>query len=242
MAAQTSSDMMLLLHGPCPSMIIPMRPFIRSILSSALIHRLLYAVIRIYSRTFQLNVVNETCWQELVGNGTPVLLCAWHQQFFGAIRYFKNYARYRPALMISQSRDGAIIAAVAQQSGWRAVRGSSSRGGKAALRTMINHLKSSGLAAHIVDGPTGPMGLVKAGAIHLAHGAGASIVPFWVACERAWFFNSWDRFMLPVPFSRVTLRFGDPIRLNPTDDPATFENQRRQLEAIMAPFLVSATP
>jgi len=167
------------------------------------------------------------------------LLCAWHQQFFSAIRPFKRYAKYHPALMISRSRDGAIVAAVARQTGWKTVRGSSSRGGKPALRSMIRHLERSNLAAHILDGPTGPIGVVKAGAIRLAHAAQATIVPVSVSARWALYFNSWDRFMLPLPFSRVTLRFGDPIRFASTNDPEAFEQQRVRLESMMEPCLIT---
>jgi lysophospholipid acyltransferase (LPLAT)-like uncharacterized protein len=216
-----------------------MSPFVQSILATPNFHRFLYHFIRIYSATFRLSIENEARWQQLINKGTPVLLCAWHQQFFSAIRHFKSYAKYRPALMISRSRDGAIVAAVARQTGWEAVRGSSSRGGKPALRSMIRHLECSRLAAHILDGPTGPMGVVKAGAIRLAHAAQATIVPFSVSANRALYFNSWDRFMLPLPFSRVTLRFGDPVRFEATNDPEAFEQQRVRLEAMMAPYLLN---
>jgi lysophospholipid acyltransferase (LPLAT)-like uncharacterized protein len=216
-----------------------MRNQIHHILASPIFHRVLYLFIRFYSRTFRLRVVNEARWQKTLADGSPVLLCAWHQQFFGAIRHFKNYAPYRPQLMISQSRDGSIIAAVAHQSGWQTARGSSSRGGKTALRAMITHLKASNLGAHILDGPTGPMGVVKAGAIRLAHASRAAIVPVSISAKRAFYFNSWDRFMLPAPFSRVVLTFGDPVRFEPTDDPEAFEAQRLRLEAIMAPLLIT---
>jgi lysophospholipid acyltransferase (LPLAT)-like uncharacterized protein len=216
-----------------------MSPFAKAILVSPRFHRFLYHFVRIYSGTFRLNIENETRWQLMIDEGTPVLLCAWHQQFFAAIHHFKSYARYRPALMISQSRDGAIVAAVARHTGWKAVRGSSSRGGKSALRSMIRHLERSKLAAHILDGPTGPMGVVKAGVVRLAHAARATIVPVSVSANRAHYFSSWDRFMLPLPFSRVTLRFGDPVRFFPTNDPKVFEKQRVWLETTMAPFLLT---
>ena len=215
-----------------------MKRLTRLILSNSIFHRFLYYFIRIYSRTFQLRIENEARWQRLIKAGTPVLLYAWHQQFFAAIHPFKRYTKYRPALMISQSRDGAIIAAVARQTGWVTVRGSSSRGSKAALRSMIRHLKSAKLAGHVLDGPTGPMGVVKAGAIRLAHSAHATIVPFSVSAARAVYFNSWDRFMLPLPFSRVTLRFDAPVQFSPTDDPEIFEQQRARLEGMMAANLV----
>jgi lysophospholipid acyltransferase (LPLAT)-like uncharacterized protein len=216
-----------------------MGPFIQSILAAPNFHRFLYHFIRIYSGSFRFEIQNETRWRQLIEMGTPVLLCTWHQQFFAAISPFKRYAKYRPALMISRSRDGAIIAAVARRTGWKTVRGSSSRGGKSALRSMIRHLEESKLAAHILDGPTGPIGVVKAGAIRLAHAAQATIVPFSVSANRAHYFSSWDRFMLPMPFSRVILRFGDPLRFSPTRDPVAFEEQRARLETTLAPFLIA---
>ncbi len=212
-----------------------MHHLVQEFLAAPGFSRFLYYFIRVYSRTFRMEIENESRWQQLIDEGTPVLLCAWHQQFFSAIRHFKNYSKYRPALMISQSRDGAIIAAVARLTGWETERGSSSRGGKSALRSMIRHLKSSRLAGHILDGPKGPMGVVKAGAVRLTHASRAAIVPFSVSASWALYFNSWDRFMLPMPFSRVTLKFEDPVRFEPTKDPEAFERQRVRLEAMLAP-------
>lgn len=198
------------------------------------VQSLLYHLIRAYSRTFRLRVRNEYAWLNyyLKNNGT-VLLCTYHQQFFSAIHYFKKYQVYRPAIMISKSRDGEIIASVAKQIGWYPVRGSSSKGGGEALKLMIEHLKKYRLAGHIVDGPRGPAGKVKAGIIRLAHTANAVIVPFYVAADRAWYFNSWDRFLLPKPFANVVLQFGDIIKFNAVEDQHEFERQRQSLENIM---------
>lgn len=170
-------------------------------------------------------------------SGGRVLLCTWHQHFFAAIRHFQNYRDFKPALMISRSSDGEIIAGVAEKSGWHTVRGSSSRGGKEALRKMIAHLSRTRLAGHIVDGPKGPAGIVKAGVIRLAHAADAAIIPFYVSADRAWYFNSWDSFFLPKPFARVTISFGEMIKFNPVEDTNTFESQRLGLEKIMLPEL-----
>ena len=103
-----------------------------------------YHLIRAYSWTFRLHIENEKPWQEYLQNGGRVLLCCWHQIFFSAIRHFKTYASYHPALMISQSKDGDIVAGIAEKSGWHAVRGSSSRDGGRALKEMIAHLRLSG--------------------------------------------------------------------------------------------------
>ncbi|MDY6790302.1 MAG: lysophospholipid acyltransferase family protein [Thermodesulfobacteriota bacterium] len=194
---------------------------------------LLYRLIRIYSWTFKLKIVNEKDWIEYLENGGKVLICTWHQQFFSAIRYFKKYQKYHPSLMISRSKDGEIIAGVAQRTGWYPVRGSSSKGGSEALHDMISRLKKFGLAAHIVDGPRGPAGKVKPGAIRLAHGTGAVVVPFYASANRAWYLNSWDKFFLPKPFAKVTLCFGEMLKFDPSENSDNFEKQRLHLEKIM---------
>jgi lysophospholipid acyltransferase (LPLAT)-like uncharacterized protein len=197
----------------------------------------LYHISRIYSATFRLVVENEKEWVDYLRKGNPVLLCTWHQQFFAAIRHFQAYRQFKPSIMISQSRDGQIVAGVAQHSGWTTVRGSSSKGGRQALKEMITHLRRSKLAGHIVDGPRGPSGVVKSGVIRLAHAADAAIVPFTITAEKAWYFNSWDRFLLPKPFSKVSLRFGQMIRFERVKEKEQIERQRRQLEDIMRPAL-----
>jgi lysophospholipid acyltransferase (LPLAT)-like uncharacterized protein len=193
-----------------------------------------YHLIRAYSLTFRLKVENELSWlQHFSKNDGTVLLCAYHQQFFSAIRYFKKYRFYSPGIMISKSRDGGLISSVAERTGWYPVRGSSSKGGAEGLKLMIKHLIKHRLAAHIVDGPRGPAGKVKAGAIRLAQAANAVIVPFYIHADRAWYFNSWDRFLLPKPFSKVVLKFGDMIKFSAVEGRDEFELQRKALENTM---------
>lgn len=197
---------------------------------------LAYYIIRIYSATFRFRVVNEARWKSLLlDQKKTILLCTWHQQFFAAIRYFKGYAPLNPGLMISRSRDGDLISGVANRTGWHTPRGSSSRGGREAMSAMIAHLQRYGFGAHILDGPRGPMGIVKPGIIRMAQETDAVVVPFYTRSENAWFFNSWDRFMLPRPFSRVTIEFGEPMEMD--QDPDAFEFLRRDLERNMTPGL-----
>ncbi len=197
----------------------------------------LYWFIRAYSATFRYTIENENAWMSYLNQGGRVLLCTWHQQFFAAIRPFQNYRDYNPSLMISKSTDGTIIAGVAKRSGWNPVLGSSSKGGAEALKDMIAGLKKSRLAGHVVDGPRGPAGRIKAGIIRLAHAADAVIVPFYTSADRAWYFNSWDNFLLPKPFSRVTLTYGEMIRFDRPVGQDDFESQRRRLEEVMTPGL-----
>ncbi len=201
---------------------------INRILSSRFAQWLIYKFIRLYSLCYRLEVQNEEIWlNDYLNSGERILLCIHHQQFLPAIRYFQKYKQYKPGLMISQSRDGELISAVANMSGWTTVRGSSSRGGTEALRGMINHLTEHRLAAHIVDGPRGPFGVVKPGAIRLAQAAESVIVPFYCGADRAWYARSWDRFLIPKPFSKVILRFGEKVEINQTQ---SFEEQKMMLQ------------
>jgi len=210
-------------------------PFLTSDITLTLIYR----CIRGYSSTFRLNVVNEDRWMKHVRDGGTVLLCCWHQQFFSAIRHFQNYRPYRPPLMISRSTDGEVIAGVASRTGWDPVRGSSSKGGRDALHEMIDRLKERRVAAHIVDGPRGPIGIIKPGAIRMAQESNAVIIPFYSSADRAWYFNSWDRFMIPKPFSRVTISFGDIFPVHQTRTEEEFEQLRLDLEKTMLSGLIT---
>jgi hypothetical protein len=211
-----------------------------ALLRTRLFCTIVYQAIRLYSASWRLSVEGEQPWLERLHGGGRVLLCTWHQQFAPAIRHFGNYRRFRPALMISRSKDGDIVANMAACNGWLAVRGSSSRGGGDALRRMVSHLRQHGLAGHILDGPRGPSGRVKPGVILLAQAAEAAIVPFFTSADRAWHLRSWDRFCIPKPFARVRIEFCAPLMLPPTKDPTVLETQRLQLERLMLPKLRGA--
>ncbi|ACN14991.1 conserved hypothetical protein [Desulforapulum autotrophicum HRM2] len=199
---------------------------------------LLYRLVRAYTCLLRIRVVNESLWQRHIDQGGSVVLCVFHQHFFSLIRHFKRYKRFNPCIMISQSRDGDIIAPVAQLTGWTVARGSSSRGGKDAMEDMIQRLEMGCLGANLVDGPTGPMGKVKPGVVRMAQRSGAWLVPCVVIPESAWFFHSWDRFFIPKPLSRVTIKY---LPMETIDGRATrdgFEQTRKHVETAMAPYLL----
>lgn len=211
----------------------------KTLLSSPWARTLLYRIVRAYFWTLRIRVENEAAWMAHLQGGGRIILCAWHQQLFPAIKLCIRYGRLRPSIMISQSRDGELVAGFMESIGWFAARGSSSRGGGRALNEMIERLTATGFAGHILDGPRGPMGKVKFGVILLAQATDAALVPLHVTAEHAWYLKSWDRFMVPKPFSRITLQYSDMIKLAPTQDAAEVEKQRQHLENFMKPFLVT---
>jgi hypothetical protein len=135
--------------------------------------------------------------------------------------------------MISQSRDGEMIAAVCRLLNFRPVRGSSSQGGREALAAVVEDLSHHPIAIHAVDGPQGPRGVVKAGIVRMAQLSGAPIVPVHISVDRAWVLGSWDRVLIPKPFSTVVVRWGEPIPVPAVLDEARFEGLRREVEALM---------
>jgi hypothetical protein len=150
--------------------------------------------------------------REELARGRRVVLAGWHQRLYLGIRPF---APLRPVIMISQSRDGERIARTVERLGWRPVRGSSSRGGGTALRAMVEAVSAGSVAAHVVDGPRGPARQVKRGLALLAQRSGAAIVPVYLGARRRLELRSWDRFHLPLPFTRVEIRLGPAIEVPP---------------------------
>ena len=140
------------------------------------------------------------------------------------------------SVLVSRSADGEIIARTMRLSRIGAVRGSSSRGAAAAARELLNLLAAGAPVGVTPDGPRGPARAVKSGAIYLAQKSGRPILPITSASSRG--FNltrAWDRFWVPLPFSRVILRHGRPIFVNAADDlGAKAEELRRELDRITA--------
>jgi lysophospholipid acyltransferase (LPLAT)-like uncharacterized protein len=144
-------------------------------------------------------------------------------------------------MLISVHRDGELIARTVAMLGIAAVRGSTARqkpgedkakdkGGAAALRQMIRILKSGGGVGITPDGPRGPRMRVSPGTIALATLSGAPILTVSYSASRAIRFKSWDRFLLPLPFGRIHVAFGEPLLLPRTLDEAAAAAARRTLE------------
>jgi lysophospholipid acyltransferase (LPLAT)-like uncharacterized protein len=117
--------------------------------------------------------------------------------------------------------------------GLGSVRGSSSRRGVAALVGLKRELSSGTDVCLTPDGPRGPRYVLQAGAVKLAQSSGAPLVPVHVRFSSAWRLKTWDRFVIPKPFSRVTVTFSDPIHIPRVLEEAEFENRRLELENLL---------
>jgi lysophospholipid acyltransferase (LPLAT)-like uncharacterized protein len=116
-------------------------------------------------------------------------------------------------VLASRSRDGEMVAAFVRRFGVDVVRGSSSRGGAAALRALAHAVRAGQDVAVVPDGPRGPSCRAQPGIVSLAATTGAPIVPVGVAARPARRLRSWDRFMVPAPFARCAIVFGAPVRV-----------------------------
>jgi lysophospholipid acyltransferase (LPLAT)-like uncharacterized protein len=133
-------------------------------------------------------------------------------------------------VMVSRSRDGDLIADTVERFGMRAVRGSTGHGGRDALDMMVHALTYEHVSAGvIVDGPRGPALEAKAGAVTLARATGLPIVPGTWWARPIVRVRSWDRTIVPLPFSRIVFAFAEPLFVAPDADPDAMEAARAEL-------------
>ena len=142
--------------------------------------------------------------------------------------------RYRIHALTSRSRDGEILSRFVQGFGIRVVRGSSSRGGARALRSLARVIRDVGENVLIVpDGPRGPRHVAQNGAVMLARMTGAPMVPLALGAAPCRVLRSWDAFVVPHLFARAAVVFGEPIAVPRDGDRAVLEAKRRELEAVL---------
>lgn len=154
--------------------------------------------------------------------GRPLIYAVWHGRIL-VVPWLNARLRRtdgaRPVrVLASRSRDGELMAAFARRFGLAVVRGSSSRGGAAALRALAHAVRAGEDVAMVPDGPRGPACRLQAGIVALAAATGAPIVPVGVAARPARRLGSWDRFMVPLPFARCAVVFGEASAVKRRDD------------------------
>jgi lysophospholipid acyltransferase (LPLAT)-like uncharacterized protein len=184
-----------------------------------LIAQLLGFSIALLRATLRVEQLNGRYYADLKARRVPILFALWHGRMFLPINAHRNESI---ATMASQSEDGNIIARWLEGNGYLVTRGSTTRGGSEALRRMVRHVRSGHNVALTVDGPRGPARVVQAGVVRLARITHAWILPISFSSSWPLFLASWDRHLVPKPFSRNVVAYGEPFAVpyNMSDETA----------------------
>jgi lysophospholipid acyltransferase (LPLAT)-like uncharacterized protein len=163
--------------------------------------------------TWRVRVYGRQALLDRAPDAARVVLTLWHGQMLPIL-----WAHRQPTgVMISEHKDGEIIARIVGTFGFFGVRGSSSRGGTRALLEAVQVLKRGADMAITPDGPRGPRHSFAPGALVLAHRAGVPVVSLVAHVDRKWPLRSWDGFEIPKPFARITIEYGEPVMVDDAD-------------------------
>lgn len=188
---------------------------------------LLGGLVGLYGRTWR---IKQTGWEmarRLRDEGRGVIFVTWHRMLLAPVHIVRNRG-YR--VLVSRHFDGELVARALERTGFRTVRGSSTRGGGEALDELTQEIRRGGEVVLTPDGPRGPVYQAKPGTAVLAHRTGAPVVPCACVSSSAWELSSWDRFLVPKPFCRVVLRYGEPLRFRSSTTVRNVAASCRQIE------------
>jgi lysophospholipid acyltransferase (LPLAT)-like uncharacterized protein len=192
-----------------------------------------FYLLQVWARTIRYEIDDRAnvVGKQLEGNYIAAL---WHNRLLLISFVLKKYFPERPgAGLISASRDGDLIADATKRFGFDVVRGSSSLMGAAALLELSNVLSSGRDVLITPDGPRGPAYELGPGIIFLAQKTGAPVVPVNMEYSSCWRVKSWDRFIIPRPFSKVRVIIGQSQQIRSTSTPEEFENERLRVQNTM---------
>jgi len=183
---------------------------------------------------------------DIRGNGEGVIALVWHSRFMMLTASWKKKFQL-PYVLISRSRDGDIVAHTSHFLGLKTIRGSAkkalkhkAKGGAEAGRNIIGALEDGGCIVVTPDGPRGPRQRLGDGPLRLARLTGAPLMPCAIAIKNRKQFDSWDKFILPLPFGRGTIIWGTPVFVPEDADDAAIETIRLAIETEMNTLLAQA--
>ena len=170
---------------------------------------------RALAASWRIRTVDEERWRPLYQARTPHVFLLWHEVLLPLLW---QHRRQSIAIVVSEARDGQYLADFAASLGYRAVRGSSTRGAARALLGAVRELQAGYAVAFTPDGPRGPRREMKPGVVAAAQRGGGIIVPLHAEADRAWRLDSWDKFMIPKPGARVRIAYGRPFKVGAGDE------------------------
>lgn len=171
--------------------------------------------------------------------GEPFIFVFWHGQMLPLVHFHRKEGI---VVLVSEHSDGEYIAQVIHRHGFETARGSSTRGGVRGLKGILRAAREGKVLGFTPDGPKGPRHEFKRGALVAAQLTGLPLVTIGVGADRAWYLKSWDRFMIPKPFSRLRIRYGVPRHVPRDASADTLEEIARELEEELKRFTLELNP
>ncbi|HJN04438.1 MAG TPA: lysophospholipid acyltransferase family protein [Alphaproteobacteria bacterium] len=190
--------------------------------------RLAALYIRLVHWTGRWQFIDQDAAMQTLADNSPAIMAFWHGRILMMAAIWPK--RYPLNMLISQHRDGELIARTIGYFGFEAVRGSTTKAGVQALRTLVRGLGQGVYAGVTPDGPHGPRMRASDGVIAVARLSGAAVVPISYSASWRIVLSSWDRFIVPLPFTRGVVVYGEPVRVARNADEDAREAARRTLE------------
>ncbi len=191
---------------------------------------LLRTLIELVNRTITFSSENEAPTRALIDHRQPFVLVFWH----GSMTYpWWRMRGHNAAALVSQSKDGQLLADLLRSWKYTVLRGSSSRGSKEAMTAMRSAVRDGHVLCVTPDGPRGPYHEMKMGAIRVAQTMHVPLVMVSVGYRRFRRLRSWDRFEVPFPFTRARVMYSDPMIIDPELQGEGLDEKRHELEKIM---------
>lgn len=184
--------------------------------------------IRLVWRTGRWRIEGDGEAERMFEQGKPLIIATWHGRLLMTPFGWRHSAKSH--VLVSAHRDGQLIARTLAHFNARTITGSTRRGGAGALRKLYRLMQQGGAVGITPDGPRGPRMRVSPGIIHLARLSGAPIFPLAYSARPRHVFETWDRFILPLPFGRGVFLWGTPMTVAREADEAAVEAARRTLE------------
>jgi len=188
---------------------------------------LTYWTIKILGLTVRVEVINPDIPRSLWERGIPVIFVFWHGRLLMMPHAYKGK---KAGFLVSPHRDGQVVGKAVKRFGLHPISGSTTRKGFSAFKNMIKVLQDGSDIGVTPDGPRGPRYQAQIGVVELSRLTGKPIVPITFSASKKIFLNTWDRFLLPYPFSKGVFIWGEPIHVDPNSDRTHLEEMRLLLE------------
>jgi len=187
------------------------------------------SVIRALAATWRYRTVGEQQVKKLRHDKTAILFTIWHGEMLPLLWFHRNQG---VAVLVSEHKDGELIAQILEWMGYATIRGSTNRGAGRALIGLVRTLREGRDVAITPDGPRGPRHKFAPGAVVAANRSGPPIVPTIAHVDRYWQLKTWDGFIIPKPFARITVSYGSMTHVH-SDSPREAADEAPRLENLM---------